>query len=558
VCISLLFTVALAAGRTTTPDSHLRLGQARNLLNNGTFAVPDGVGNPMHGNLAVAPDGTRYSVYNPGQILLFVPCIWLAKHLPPVAGLHYHYTADFIASFLGLLVHFLTAAFIIRTLELLGVSRRESLTCGFLYAFATFGLPHATDGYEHPYEALGIAISIYCLIRRSTAEDKSPITCVSAGLAVGFAALFRNSILAAVPGLLVVGRNWRERAGVLLGVAPGILLISFYNYARFQSPFETGYQQAWLAANPALAQHPPFAVSRILWHLLGLWVSPGKGMLLYSPVLLLLTPIIAIGREHLRLALGMMTIVGVYSLFYAANFAWHGSEWCWGPRYLIPTLVPMILLIGISWPTPDRLTQWKKGWVSAEYILRATRLRRFTPTTEFLTARRDGNQASLSKRQPRYAMYVRPAIWKLVVVTSVGIQVLAISVSYQRHLLTVLVSNPDAFRQRVLYNPRYSPPLRQITAFRAVLAQMRRRRSDLALFIPEGPWRNEGRTTSAEGMLSQSIDLNTLHFWWIRACYFPLPIKVRAIAFLTGLTSLASGLYLLCRTWRNAVCAATG
>src|SRR6516165_3401772 len=85
LCISLLFTVALAAGRTTTPDSHLRLAQARNLMNSGTFAVPDGVGNPSHGNLAVAPDGTRYSVYNPGQILLFVPFIWLAKHLPPVA-----------------------------------------------------------------------------------------------------------------------------------------------------------------------------------------------------------------------------------------------------------------------------------------------------------------------------------------------------------------------------------------------------------------------------------------------------------------------------------------
>src|SRR5262249_52736202 len=184
VCISLLFTVALASGRTTTPDSHLRLAQARNLLNNGTFAVPDGVGDPNHGNLAVAPDGTRYSVYNPGQILLFVPCIWLAKHLPHVGSLHYHYTADFMASFLGLLVHFLTAVVIIRTLELLTVSRRESLMCGFLFAFATFGLPHATDGYEHSYEALGIAISICCLVGLSTAEDKSSIGCASAGLAI--------------------------------------------------------------------------------------------------------------------------------------------------------------------------------------------------------------------------------------------------------------------------------------------------------------------------------------------------------------------------------------
>jgi hypothetical protein len=527
------------------------------LLNNGTFAVPDGVGNPMHGNLAIAPDGTRYSVYNPGQILLFVPCIWLAKHLPPFAGLHYHYTADFIASFLGLLVHFLTAALIIRTLEMLTISRRDSLTCGFLYAFATFGLPHAADGYEHPYEALGIAISINCLIRPSTVDGKSNIRCGSAGLAIGFAALFRTSIVAAIPGLLVLGRSWRQRAKFLLGVAPGFLLIFSYNYARFQSPFVTGYQQAWLIANPDLAQRPPFEVSRIPSHLFGLWFSPGKGMLLYSPVLLLLAAIVAIGPERIRLAVGMITIISVYSLFYAANFAWHGSVWCWGPRYLIPTLVPMILLIGTVWPAPDHPAKWK-GWTNAEYILRAARLRRVTPTTEVLTTKRDADHVSLSGMERCYAMWVRPVIWKLLVVTSVGIQVLAVSVSYQRNLLTVFVSNPDDLSARVLYNPRYSPPLRQITALRAVLSQMLRRRSNLALFIPEGPWRDERRTTSAEGMLSQSIDLNTLHLWWIRVCYFPLSRKVRAIACLTGLTSLASGVYLLYRTWRKAVSAAAG
>jgi hypothetical protein len=58
---------------------------------------------------------------------------------------------------------------------------------------------------------------------------------------------------------------------------------------------------------------------------------------------------------------------------------------------------------------------------------------------------------------------IRSAIWKLLADTSVGIQVLAISVSYERHLLTILVSNPNALRGAVLCNPRYSPLLGQIT-----------------------------------------------------------------------------------------------
>jgi hypothetical protein len=464
-----------------------------------------------------------------------------------------------MASFLGLLVHFLTALLIIRTLELLSVSRRESLTSGFLFAFATFGLPHATDGYEHSYEALGIAISICCLVGLSTAEDKSSIRCASAGLAIGFAVLFRNSALVAVPGLLVLGLSWRQRAWFLLGLAPSILLISFYNYARFQSPFETGYEQAWLTANPEMAQNSFFTVSHIPAHLFGLWFSFGKGMLLYSPVLLLLAPMVAIGRERLRLVVAMMTIVGLYSLFYAANFGWHGSEWCWGPRYLIPTLVPIILLIGVSWATPDEPTESRVS-TGTSFILTTTRLRRFNPTIEVFPPTRARNHASLSKRQPPYATCVRRAIRKLLVVTSVGIQVLAISVSYQRHLTTVLVSNPSAFMKgQVLYNLRYSPLFGQITALRAVLSQMLlRRRSDLDLFIPEGPWRNLARTASNERMLSQSIDLNTLHLWWIRACYFPLSLKVRAIACLLGLTSLTLGLQLLHRTWRKASSAATG
>jgi hypothetical protein len=74
-------------------------------------------------------------------------------------------------------------------------------------------------------------------------------------------------------------------------------------------------------------------------------------------------------------------------------------------------------------------------------------------------------------------------------------------------------------KQPVLFDPRYSPLIGQITALRAVLSQIHlRRRFDLDLFIPEGPWRNEARTASNERMLSQSIDLNTLRFWWIRAC----------------------------------------
>lgn len=510
LCVAaILLAFGIAPGRIATPDAHLRLAQARNFVEHGTLTVPDGVGNPMHGNLVTAPDGRRFSVYNIGQIALFIPLAWAATHWPPIADLHTHYIAEFLAAFLGPAVHFLTAILLISIFELLGADRRRAAVVGFVYAFATFGLPHAMDGYEHPYEALGIACSVYLILKAqqySGTEAKGwrlIALYAAAGASIGAAALFRNSVWVAVPGLLFLTRTWSGRASFMAATVPFIFIILVYNYLRFGSPLETGYAQAWQIANPQLKGASGFSLLAVPGHLAGLWFSWGKGMLIYSPILLALIaiPFSGTASAYRRLFVSMILICLLYNGLYSANFAWHGSEWCWGPRYLIPTLVPLVILLGLSIPrTP---------------VLRGA--------------------------------------WATLLCVSVFFQLVGMSVSYQRPLLSMYQADPKSFAEgRVLYSMDHSPLLRQFVALKDVTLQVTQPRH-LSLFISPGPWRNEARPASIDAMLQQSIDLNAFNIWWIRACYFPFSAALRSLAFLMGLSTLLLGVALLWHSSRRGL-----
>ena len=74
-----LTSIIFSSGHIENPDTHLRLTQARFLIENGSFAIEPGYGDITHGNIAYNDEGKAYSVYNPGQLLLFVPITYLGS-----------------------------------------------------------------------------------------------------------------------------------------------------------------------------------------------------------------------------------------------------------------------------------------------------------------------------------------------------------------------------------------------------------------------------------------------------------------------------------------------
>jgi len=484
-------TILLSSGHFENPDAQLRLSQAFSVINNGTFQLSDGVGNVSHGNIAATSDGARYSVYGPGQILLFAPLAYISQKMAVGSVLDAHYIAEILVSFLGVTVHLVTAIGVFYLAKSIGRSRQEAVAIGSLFAFATFSLPSSRDGYEHAYEALLLVLSYgsavhYANKLKSSLQPVNSRVFLVSGLLLGLGLLFRPTTILAFPGLMIICRSRKNMAYAAAGLIPGSILLCTYNMLRFGSPIETGYQQAWLAANPALISASGFDLARMIPQALALWVSPGKGMLFFSPILLALFLFSKESRgENRAFVFAVAATVVTYSLFYGANFAWHGSAWSWGPRYLIPLIPLLILLI----PIPSR-------------------------------------------KSYQFAAIAVLALF------SVIIQLAATLTNYKRHLLHTYLEHPAAFQDGSIFYNFCLSPLAALPGNIVYLLKRLQHTDVLFTYFSPGPWMNEARIVSIGTMLDSSIDLNSFDVWWMRLQYFPLPEPVRHAVLAGGILSL--------------------
>ncbi len=173
---------------------------------------------------------------------------------------------------------------------------------------------------------------------------------ICAGCATGFIFLTRwgdGWIL--LPGLaaLLVTRLKRSnpndlRRRIVRGIAfavpviVGIGFVMIYNYARFFDPFELGYDD-----------------DNVSWRffftgLYGFLFSPTKSVFLFSPLLIL--AVLCFGPLWRRLggglrATGFFWLIGGPLIIYSLFEYWHGG-WCFGPRYLLLSVVVATIALG--------------------------------------------------------------------------------------------------------------------------------------------------------------------------------------------------------------------
>jgi len=494
----ILGTLSLSSGHFENPDAHLRLSQSFSIVNNGDFKLSDGVGNIQHGNIAENDKGDRYSVYAPGQIILFTPGTLLSQAFSIPGILHPHYLAELINSFLGIATHFLTGIVIYLAAISLGRSRKDALIIGLLFSLSTFNLPSSRDGYEHTYESIFIILSFTTIWiagkNKENTHYKNPINkYLIAGVFIGIGILFRPTTILALPGLFIISGNRSNIIKVVLGITPGLIVLAIYNQIRFGSPIETGYLQAWLAANPELDKSTVFSIGATLKHAIALWLSPGKGMLLFSPILLsLLFLRKRHWKIHSRAFIAILITAGTYTFFYASNFAWHGSAWCWGPRYLAPITPLLILLV-----------------------------------------------PSLSLKNPV------GVITLVLAFISTIVQFSAVLVNYKRHLLETYLTAPEAFKDdRIFFDITLSPLYAIPKNFFYNIDRLGTS-SPIYNFITPGPWKNEARTVDIRTMLDASLDLNVFDLWWIRIIHYPVPDTIKYICLLIGIVTFLGFLFVI-------------
>jgi hypothetical protein len=338
-----LFVVLFAAYVLTASgriggDGWRRYCVTRSLVERGTFEVPRDTEKAASRDAVAGPEGRAYARYGLGQSLTMVPLYLLGRAASVAAPQFRQYVTELACSGLNQVLAALTAVALLALLRKAGMGSRAALAATLVYAFGTFAWQQSKDTFEHPQVTLLFVVA--ALLLSDGEAGPRPWRVLLAGACVGFAFLTRLTagVGAVALAVFLVDRSWRTGPGVVLGrlgvfaagAAPFVLLFGWYNYVRFGSVLATGYGATFPAKRP---------FSTPLWEgLAGLLVSPGRGLFVFCPVLILgAFGIRRVWRRDRPLGwLAVLMFVG-YVVLYATFVEWHGA-WCWGPRFVTVVL----------------------------------------------------------------------------------------------------------------------------------------------------------------------------------------------------------------------------
>ena len=229
----------------------------------------------------------------------------------------------------------------------LGYGKPACLAGTLTLGLATTFFPYSKQYFADPL----VALMMLCGVRYLYLSSKGrPGAGLLAGLFFGYAVFTKMDTALLIIPLLVCflalfpkPRILKHYLVFMLGLAPFALLILVYNHFNYGSAFNPGYERQGFAS--------PFVSGAY-----GLLLSPGRGLFLFSPPVLLLF----FGWSGFRKKFPGVFIICLVLLvaritILAKWFSWQGG-WCWGPRLLLP-VIPLMLLPGLevfeNW-------QWKK------------------------------------------------------------------------------------------------------------------------------------------------------------------------------------------------------
>lgn len=242
-----------------------------------------------------------------------------------------------IVTALGVVLVFLTT-------RLLGTERRWAVRLSLVYAFATYAMPHAKTFFSEPLSTTLAVSSLYFLVRSH--QRSSFLDAALAGASIGFALHARASVGLFLPFLGVYLLWSWSRPRVLVprallaavafggGFAVPLALLLVTNWWRFGKPLNFGYASIPLS----------YPVQEGLY---GLFLSPGKSVLLYAPVVALgLASPFFVEAKHRAIVVLCVTMGLANAVFFARFPYWHGDH-SFGPRYLIMSIPFWVVPVGL-------------------------------------------------------------------------------------------------------------------------------------------------------------------------------------------------------------------
>jgi len=257
-------------------------------------------------------------------------------------------------------------------------SRRLAFIVGIIFTGSTFILPYNTSLFPQPVQGLCIVSGIFFLYKArhrsplficaftrdiNTNHDKTVyFYSVLAGLFFGLSIFASPTSAIFFPGFVICSfiflrHNKKLFLCFLLTLMTLLIFAGILNYVRFGSITEFGYG----------AQYGNLLSMNTGWKgLVGLILSPGKGLLFYFPPIILLPLAILLSYRQNK-ALWFITLyVLAVAWFYFGTINigdgprfWSGA-FAWGPRYLIPTLPLVVIMLGGLIKYPKKLIKYPK------------------------------------------------------------------------------------------------------------------------------------------------------------------------------------------------------
>ncbi|GAC1323478.1 MAG: hypothetical protein NVS2B16_06360 [Chloroflexota bacterium] len=294
--------------------------------------------------ISVGRDGKTFSTYLLGQPLAIMPFDKIGSAIAIQERWPYGPTVIWFDRLVGPLFGALEATLFFVFASRLGYGLRRSVLLTLIFGFATTVWPDEQSVLEHTEVAFFLLLAVYFAFRYRD-QQRGLQYIVFSSLALGGAAItrYQDAFIAALaislylvlPGGRVHGLWLRARDLVLFGfgLVPFAAVDLWYNWYRFTSPFQTGHYEK-------LFGYPPQR------GIPGLLISPGKGIIWYCPVIVLLVfAAPAFWRRFPALFTSFLALSAGLVLLYANVTFWHGDP-TWGPRYIFPMIPFLVLPLG--------------------------------------------------------------------------------------------------------------------------------------------------------------------------------------------------------------------
>jgi hypothetical protein len=331
--LSLTIYALLSPGRIDIIDGQWRYEIAHSIVTNGSVAISDPA--LMKSGLP-GLEGKSYGFYGLSGSLIGVPLVAFAELVSP----NNRDLAQFLFSMVSPILSGATIAILFLYYRSFEITRRSAVVWSLVFGFSTLFFPLATSVFDQAQNAFCVLVAFAGT--HLAYQSRALLPAVVGAIAFVVLINYKEAYIALSPGLLWVAglrmssdivRELRTNSAVQIVVVACLLGLAGhlgFNLVRFGHLF------------PPPSLHPP-VFDDFLVGLVGLTVSPGKGLLWYSPSVLL----VALGWRRFRirhpdLAIGI-SIAIVTWIILVSSLSFFGGDWCWGPRYWVPIL-PLLFI----------------------------------------------------------------------------------------------------------------------------------------------------------------------------------------------------------------------